>query len=107
MRVELTEVHWLDRQHELSLAELCELAGLSPQELQELVDYGALAPIDPAAAVARFRTDCIALARTAVRLRHDFELDASSVALALCLLDRIHDLESQLRTLHAQLPRIR
>ena len=27
MRVELTEVHWLDRQHELSLAELCELSG--------------------------------------------------------------------------------
>ncbi len=105
MRVELTEVHWLDRHYELSLPELAELSGLSEAELRELVDCGAMVPVDPSATPWTFRADSIATARTACRLRADFELDAPGLALVLGLLDRIHDLEAQLRDLNAQLPR--
>jgi chaperone modulatory protein CbpM len=105
MRVELTEVFWLDEQRELSLTELAELSGLTEAELQELADYGAIVPADPNAARLTFRSECIVSARTACRLRNDFELDAQGLALALTLLDRVHDLEAQLRGLRAQLPR--
>ena len=105
MKVELTEVLWLDEQQELSLAELAGLSGLSETELRELADYGAIAPVDPRAEPPVFRADCVVIARTACRLRTDFELDAPGLALALTLLGRIRDLEADLRELGAQFPR--
>ncbi len=104
MKVELTEVLWLDAQQELSLAELAALSGLSEAELRELVDYGVLVPVDLETEPPVFRADCVVIARTACRLRADFELDAPGLALALTLLGRIHDLEAQLRDLGARLP---
>jgi chaperone modulatory protein CbpM len=105
MRVELTETFWLDEQHELSLQELAELSGLPEAEIRALVDCGAIAPVDPAAATQSFSAHCIVVARTATRLRSDFELDAQGLAVALTLLDRVHELEARLRDLEAQLPR--
>jgi chaperone modulatory protein CbpM len=105
MKVELNEVLWLDERRELSLTELAELSGLTEAELHELADVGAIAPVDPGAAQPAFRADCVVTARTACRLRTDFELDAQGLALALILLDRICDLETRLRELSAQLPR--
>ncbi len=104
MSIEPTEVLWLDQQHELSLLELVALSGLTETELHELVDYGIIMPADPQAAQWIFHTDCIVIARTACRLRNDFELNAQGMALALSLLDRVHDLETQLRELRARLP---
>jgi chaperone modulatory protein CbpM len=104
MKVELTEVLWLDERPELSLAELAGLSGLSEAELRELVDYGALVPVEARAESPVFRADCLVIARTACRLRNDFELDAPGLALALTLLGRIHELEAQLRELSAQRP---
>jgi chaperone modulatory protein CbpM len=105
MRVELTEVLWLDQQHELSLLQLAQLSGLPEALLDELVDYGAIVPIDPNAAQRLFHADCIVAARTACRLRNDFELDAQGLALALTLLERVHELEAEVRELRAQTPR--
>jgi chaperone modulatory protein CbpM len=105
MRVELTEVAWLDETHELSLAELAQLSGLSETELRDLVDFGAITPIDPSAAQRTFHARHVVAARVARRLRHDFELDVQGLAVALTLLERVHDLEAQLRELRAQMPR--
>jgi chaperone modulatory protein CbpM len=104
MRIELTEVHWLNEHHEVSVTQLAELSGLSEAEIHELVDYGAIAPIDPDAVRRTFDAQCIVVARTACRLRDDFDLNTQGVALALTLLDRVHDLEAQLRDLRARLP---
>lgn len=104
--VELTEALWMDEQHLFSAAELIELSGLSAAELQYLVECDALLPltgVEPAAD-ARFGAECLALARTASRLRNDFDLDASGLALTLRLLDRIHELEAEVRLLRAQWP---
>ena len=46
----------------------------------------------------------LALARTACRLRRDFDLDAGGLALALRLLERIRGLEAQLEALRARMP---
>ena len=43
--------------------------------------------------------------RRAQRLRSDFELDANALAVALSFLERIHELEEQLRAARAQIPR--
>ena len=104
MRVEITEAVWLDESLELSLAELSQFSGLSEAELHQLVDCEALAPTDPAAAPAAFGAHWLATARTACRLRDDFELDPDGLALVLSLLERIRGLESQVRGLQARLP---
>jgi chaperone modulatory protein CbpM len=120
MRIEIaetTEVLWLDEHHELSSTELVTLSGLSSAELQHLIDCEAILPIaaakpvvvEPAAEVdlaqARFSAQCLALARTASRLRNDFDLDLNGLALTLRLLSRVHELETELRHLRAQRPR--
>ena len=105
MQIEYAEAFWIDEHHELTLAELAERSGLSEALLRELVDYGALVPVDPTAAQLTFRTHCIAAARTAYRLQHDFELAPSGLAVVLGLIERIGALEAELRDLRARLPR--
>lgn len=105
MKVELTEALWLEECRALSSSELVERSGLSEEELRELVDYGALVPINSQEGQWTFSGDCILTVRTACRLRDDFDLDPHALALAISFLDRIRDLEAQLRELRAQLPR--
>jgi len=104
MQFELTEMHWLDEHRPLTLAELAELSGLPPAQLWELVDSGALTPLDPTAAEHNFSAGCLAVARTAARLRADFELNSSGLALAITLLQRVRELETQLRNFQARAP---
>jgi chaperone modulatory protein CbpM len=107
-----TEVVWIDTHHEISLNDLAAMSGLSPSELQQLVDCEALVPVVPTAepagatqsAEARFGAQHLALTRAAARLRDDFDLDENGLVLTLCLLKRIHELEAQLHHLRAQWP---
>jgi chaperone modulatory protein CbpM len=104
MKIELAEALWMDAHQEVSFAELSQSSGLSEAELRELVDCGALAPIDVQSAAWTFGGDCLVTVRTACRLRNDLELDPHALALALLFLNRIRALEAQLRDLQAQLP---
>ena len=104
MKVELTEVLWLEEHGEITLSQLAELSRLTEAELLELIECGVIVPADPHAARLRFAAHSIVAARTACRLRDDFELDAHGVALAITLLDRIRDLEAQVQDLLARMP---
>lgn len=118
MRIEMTEateVVWLDEHHQFTLTEFVHLSGLSVSDLQHLVDCEALQPVaaaesatEPAAVIdaveVRFSGACLSLARTASRLRRDFDLDANGLTLTLRLLNRIHELEAELLRLRAQGP---
>jgi len=103
MKIEITEAVWIDTHHQLTLTELAEISGLSQGELQQLIDLGALPPLN-ASAGTEFGAESLELARTACRLRDDLELDAGALALVLRLLERIHGLEAEMRALQAQLP---
>ncbi len=104
MKIELTDALWMDANQEISFAELAQTSGLSQAELQELVDCGAVVPIDVQSAQWTFGGDCLVTVRAACRLRDDLELDPHALALALIFLDRIRRLEQQLRDLQVQLP---
>src|SRR4029434_2450042 len=104
MKLELTETLWLDERRTVSLAELAELSGLSEAEVRELTEYQALVPCDPEADESTFTADCVVIARIASRLRADFELEPSGLALVITLLERIRYLESQVRSLDAKPP---
>lgn len=102
----LVEAVWLNDITLCSLDELAEFSGLSHDELAELVAIGAIEPDRDSAPAYAFRTQTIVLARTARRLRDDFELDTHGVAMALNLLQRIHALEARLAAMDAKLPHL-
>ena len=105
MASEPDEAVWLTADCQFSVEELAQLSGLPEAEVRELVDYGAIAPIDPAASHWMFRGPSLTRVRAACRLRISFELESHSLALVVSLLDRIGDLESELASLRAQMPR--
>lgn len=105
MKIELTEAVWLEDRAGMSLDELTELSGLPSEVLRELVDCGVLVPATTGGSQWRLTSASITAVQTAGRLRSDFELDASALALVVRLLDRIQQLEAQLRHLRAQVPR--
>jgi len=107
VKSEHTEAVWLTEDTQFSLAQLAELAGIPESEVRELVDYGAVTPVDPESSPWIFNGKCLLTIRTASRLRVSFDLEPHGVALIVSLLERIHDLETQLGSLRAQFPQHR
>lgn len=105
MSAEFDDAAWLNEHARVSLAELSSLSGLPDAMLRELVDCGALSPLDAADADWTFTARCVVTMRKAGRLGRDFELDANALAVALSLLERIHQLEEDLHAAQAQIPR--
>lgn len=107
MIIDLTDVVWLDEQHEISIDELAQLSGLTIAELEELIDCGVLVPTQPEKKPRVFHSSYIVSVKTASRLRDAFELDTNALSLALLLLDRIRLLEDKLKKTEAALPQNR
>src|ERR1019366_9307900 len=101
----LVEAVWLNESEVCSLDDLLQASGLSQEELQEFIESGVIEPVERDADARVFRANCIVVARTARRLRDDFELDTHGVAVALNLLRRIRELEAELEDVYARLPR--
>jgi chaperone modulatory protein CbpM len=90
---------WLDPHRRVPLRELADVSGLSEADVVELVEYGALAPADATAGQLVFGVSAIFAARTAHRLGEEFALEPHAIALLLAYVDRIRELEDELRAL--------
>lgn len=104
MEQQLLDVAWLDAREAVTLAELAQTCALSVAELDELMDYGVLVPMQEARPERLFSADCVMPLRAAGKLRRDFDLDLFTVGLLLGYLNRIEALERELQSLRAQLP---
>ena len=104
MSAQVVEVRWLDARETVTVPELSRVCGLSAAELDELVEYGALTPLQRGPAERAFSAEWVVPLRTAGRLRQDFDLDLFAVAILLGYLNRIEDLEREVKSLRAQLP---
>ncbi|MDX3893185.1 chaperone modulator CbpM [Pusillimonas sp.] len=105
MKTQITESVWLNASDICSFEHVVEVSGLSPQELRELIETGIIEPSNDDPGNYFFHTQCIVVARKARRLRDDFELDTRGLALALNLLRRVDDLETEIARLRARLGR--
>jgi chaperone modulatory protein CbpM len=94
----------LDEESRISFVELRELSGLTEVELTELIEFGIFESCSGSGSEAWFSARCLRMARTASRLRSDFDLNLPGMALALTYLDRIAALEQRLRELECMLP---
>jgi hypothetical protein len=105
MTLTIEQALCVEEQGQVTYAELVEVAGMPEPEVRELVRYGALAPIDQAAAQPpqwRFRAEALLIVRKARGLRRELDLDAHAVSVVLSYLERIDALESELRALRAR-----
>src|SRR5512140_3190749 len=96
------DVVWSHAELVITIVELAHYCGVDESAVRELVEYGALKPVEPAEPLS-FNADCAPQVRSALRLCNDLELEAATVPLVLSLLERIHDLEQRVRELSAQL----
>jgi hypothetical protein len=101
VKIEASEALRVDELGEITFAQLIEYSGMDDAELRELVDYGALVPVDPATSSWIFRADTVTIARNAGRLRREFDLDMHGISVLLRFIERIADLEAELRALRA------
>lgn len=92
---------WLNEGGSCTMLHLAEASGLNNAELQMLIDSGALSPLHKAGDSLSFASGAMLVARTARRLRDDFELNPDGLALAMRLLARVEALEHELDRLRA------
>lgn len=104
MKPQPPEYTWLDARETVTVSELSRACGLSAAELDELVEYGALRPLEQHRAERLFSAEYVMPLRSVGRLRLDFDLDLFTVALLFGYLNRIEALERQVQSLQAQLP---
>ena|SRR5690606_2409401 len=102
MTIRTVEAVWLNTSDICSLEHIIEVSGLARDDILDLVETGILTPSNDDPGNYFFHTECVVVARTARRLRDDFELDAHGLALAMKLLDRIQGLESELASLRSR-----
>jgi chaperone modulatory protein CbpM len=104
MATQSPDLDWLDEGATITITELSRACALSPEELDELVGYGAIEPLRAPQREPLFAADCVMPLRAAARLRRDFDLDLVAISLLLDYQQRIDGLERRLRSLEARLP---
>ncbi|MEO6959400.1 MAG: chaperone modulator CbpM [Burkholderiaceae bacterium] len=100
--VHITESVWLNASDICSFDHLVETSGLTRSDLLDLVEAGIIEPSNHDPNDYLFPNNCIVIARTARRLRDDFELESRGLALALNLIRRADRLEAELAELRAR-----
>lgn len=98
------DMTWLDASETIGRAELSRACQVSAAELDELIEYGALAAVGTKGQELVFSAACTSALRTACKLRKDYDLDLFTVALVMDYLNRIERLEREVRSLQAHVP---
>lgn len=83
------------------IKDLADISGLSIDDIQDLVETCVIMPNDINATTWIFQEHCLHIAKKAHQLRNDFQLDRNGISLAMTLLNRIEELENQLRVMEA------
>jgi chaperone modulatory protein CbpM len=100
--VHITESVWLNASEICSFDHLVETSGLARSDLLDLVEAGIIEPSNQDPSDYLFPSSCIVIARTARRLRDDFELESRGLALAMNLIGRLDQLEGELADMRAR-----
>jgi len=80
----------------LSIEELCRLAGISSDMVSKFFRSGLIDPLIEKPTL-KFDSNVIPRIRKIERLRHDLGINLAGVGIVLDLLDRITELENELR----------
>ena len=87
----------LDTEACFTITEVCRACGTDQSMVIKLVEEGVIETIDQSSEW-RFHGEALIRARRAVRLIHDLDVNLPGAALALDLLDRLEQLETDRRS---------
>lgn len=87
----------IDEHIELTLNDLCRACSTSAEWVIELVEHGALEPINYQQTQWRFSGNSLQRAYTARRLQRDLGINLAGIALVMDLLDEVKTLRAQMR----------
>ena len=90
---------------QMNVVESCQCAVLPQAWLVEIVEEGILQPSGASPEQWLFDAQALTIARRALRLRQDLELEWAAIALALQLLDELEQLREENRQLRRRLNR--
>lgn len=93
----------LDEDASLSLAELCQVCGVHAEQMFIMVEEGLLEPHGKSPEHWRFPASSLRRVQIALRLQRDLDLNTAGVALAVDLLEEVHELRHRVVTLEYQL----
>ncbi len=106
------ELAWSETCDTISQQDLSQCCGMEESDLEELIEYSALVPIElppnllneatPLSHI--FSTEWIAPLREVGKMRADFDLDLFTAALLLTKIKHIEVLERSIRVLQAKIP---
>ena len=90
---------------QMNVVEFCQCAVLPQAWLVEIVEEGILQPSGASPEQWLFDAQALTIARRALRLRQDLELEWAAIALALQLLDELEQLREENIQLRSRLSR--
>lgn len=90
---------------QMNVVEFCQCAALPQEWLVAIVEEGILEPNGATPEQWLFDVPALAVARRALRLKQDLELEWAAIALALQLLDELEQLREENRQLRSRLSR--
>jgi chaperone modulatory protein CbpM len=99
------ESTWPDMTDTIGFSDLALACALSSDDMQELVEFGALLPLETSDAEPMFAIGCMEPLRAAGQLRRDYDLDLFVVVIVMDYLRRIEYLESEIRNLQVNFSR--
>jgi chaperone modulatory protein CbpM len=99
--LELLSGEILEEKKDLTLAELCCACQLPAERIIEFVEQGIVDPSGHDPSQWRFRGVSVARVRCAQRLKNDLGVNLAGAALAIELLQELHDLRMRLHRLES------
>jgi chaperone modulatory protein CbpM len=90
---------------QLSLTELCQATELPRDILFEIIDEGILDPVGSSPENWQFSSHTVSVAKKAVRLHRDLDIDWPGIALAISLLEDLEQLRNENQQLKKRLQR--
>ena len=94
---------WPEAGESHTLSQLAHQSGFSVDELVELLECGAIRPLQLDSEEPMFSPDCVSSLRNVRTLRTDHNLDLFTVGILIGYVHRIEELEQEVRTLKAHL----
>jgi DNA-binding transcriptional MerR regulator len=93
---------WRTEHSLLTLEELASTAGLSPELVDVFVRYQLVEPTMYTGSCPLFQTSTVDRLQRILRLRHDLGLNLAAVAVILEMIERIEELQAELRILRGR-----
>ena len=97
------EVEWHDQIAPMTLLDLSRVTKLSADDINVLVEYGAIVPVDVGDGDIHFQVSSVALIRKAANLCRTFDLELFAMVVFLDHLRRIECLEEHVRALELEI----